>query len=292
MQTMVRRWRELVTRDEPLLLPGAYDAFSARLIQRAGFSAYVLGGFSIAASRYGLPDFGLIGLAEMSAAVQDCMRACKLPVLVDGDTGYGDVMNVVHTVETYEGLGVSALLLEDQVEPKRCGHLEGKAVVSAAEMEAKIAAAAAARKDKEFFIIARTDARAVHGLDDSLHRAERYLRAGADGLFIEAPESVEELQRIGQEFDVPQMCNMLVGGMTPIISNRELFEMGFSMIVHGTTVLMAVASQATATLEAIRLDRLDTATGFMTMKQYQEVLDVERWSNIQRGAAAAQLRRE
>jgi 2-methylisocitrate lyase-like PEP mutase family enzyme len=278
---MANCWRDLLSRGEPLLLPGAYDALSARLIERAGFHAYVLGGFSIAASRYGLPDLGLIGLAEMSAAVRDCIRACALPVLVDGDTGYGNVMNVVHTVETYESMGASALLLEDQVSPKRCGHLKGKAVIGAVEMEAKISAAVAARNSKEFFIIARTDARAVHSLDDALKRGERYLKAGADGLFIEAPESLDELERIAREFDVPQVCNMLVGGMTPVLSNADLFHMGFSMIVHGTTLLMSVAAQATIVLEAIRHDRIDSTRGFMTMKQYEELLNVERWSKIQ-----------
>lgn len=287
---MAKCWRDLLSSDEPLLLPGAYDAFSARLIERAGFSAYVLGGFSIAASRYGLPDLGLIGLAEMSAAVQDCIRACALPVLVDGDTGYGDVINVVHTVETYESMGASALLLEDQVAPKKCGHLNGKAVICAADMEAKIAAAVAARNNREFFIIARTDARAVHGLDDALRRGERYLKAGADGLFIEAPESLDELERIAREFDVPQVCNMLVGGITPVLSNADLYNMGYSMIVHGTTLLMGVAAQATIMLEAIRLDRLDSTKGFMTMKQYQDLLNVERWSNIQISAAKGSAR--
>jgi 2-methylisocitrate lyase-like PEP mutase family enzyme len=283
--TEIRERSPLCRAFRPPLTPGAYDALSARLVERAGFSAYVLGGISIAASRYGLPDLGLIGLAEMSAAVQDCTRACGLSVLVDGDTGYGDVINVVHTVETYESMGVSALLLEDQLAPKRYGHLKGKDVIGAVEMEAKIAAAVAARNKKEFFIIARTDARAVHRLDDALKRAERYLRAGADGLFIEAPESLDELQRVAQEFDVPQVCNMLVGGITPVLSNADLFDMGFSMIVHGTTLLMGVAAQATSILEAIRLDRLDSTKGFMTTKQYQEVLNVERWTNTQMGAA-------
>src|SRR5262245_44174509 len=154
-------WKELLARGEPLLLPCAYDALSARLIERAGFSAYSIGGYQLVGSRFALPDIGLVGFGEMSAGIRDIMSATRLPVLVDTDTGYGDVKNVTHTIQGYEAMGVSSIFMEDQVAPKRCGHMAGKAVIPAEEMAAKLRAAAGARRSKDFFIVARTDARAV-----------------------------------------------------------------------------------------------------------------------------------
>src|SRR5262245_39156437 len=217
-------WRELLAREKPLVLPGAHDALSARLIEQAGFAAYVIGGFPVVGARYGVPDIGLCGLGEISAGIRDIMNATDLPVLIDADDGYGDVKNVTRTIQTYERMGASAIFIEDQVAPKRCGHMAGKDVVPAEAMERKIRAAAAARENPDTFLIARTDARAVHGLDEALRRAERYVRAGADGIFVEAPLDVEELARIGREVEVPQFCNMLDGGLTPLLTNRELHE--------------------------------------------------------------------
>ena len=184
-----------------LVVPGAHDALSARLIQQIGFETYFIGGFPAVGARYGVPDIGLKGLGEISAAVRDIMSACDLPVFVDGDDGYGDVKNVVHTVQTYERMGVSAILIEDQQWPKRCGHMVGKKVVPIELAEAKIKAACSERINPETWILARTDARAVYDLDEAMRRAERFVRAGADGIFIEAPRSIEELKRIGSAFD-------------------------------------------------------------------------------------------
>ena len=279
-------WRALLAREKPLVLPGAFDALSARLIQQAGFAAYCIGGFPLVASRYGLPDIGLVALGEMAAGMRDIMAASDLPVLIDGDHGYGDVKNVTHTVRTYERMGAAALFLEDQVAPKRCGHMAGKDVVPTEAMEQKIRAAVAARESKDLFLIARTDARAVHGLDEALRRAERYVRAGADGIFVEAPRSAAELARIAKAVDVPQFCNMLIGGETPILSNRELHEMGFAMVVHGTTLTMAVLHTMTNVLSAIKADRLDPAAGFATFAQYKDALGFGEWAAIEDAARA------
>ena len=173
-----------------LVVPGAHDALSARLIQKIGFETYFIGGFPAVGSRYGVPDIGLKGFGEISAAVRDIMAACDLPVFVDGDDGYGDVKNVVHTVQSYERMGVSAILIEDQQWPKRCGHMDGKKVVPVELAEAKIRAACSERLSAETWILARTDARQVYDLDEAMRRSERYIRAGADGIFIEAPRSV------------------------------------------------------------------------------------------------------
>ncbi|HUF79681.1 MAG TPA: isocitrate lyase/PEP mutase family protein, partial [Burkholderiales bacterium] len=187
--------RQLAKSEKPLVLPGAHDALSALLIKQAGFKGFFIGGFQTAGARYGLPDIDLAQLGEFSAAFRDMIGACDLPVLVDADNGYGDVKNCVHLLHTYERMGVSALFIEDQVSPKRCGHMAGKRVVPAAEMEAKLRAMAAERLDPETFIVARTDARALHGMDEALRRAERYVRAGADGVFIESMLNEGEIAR-------------------------------------------------------------------------------------------------
>jgi 2-methylisocitrate lyase-like PEP mutase family enzyme len=210
-----------------LVVPGVHDALSARLVEKIGFEAYFIGGFPAVGARYGVPDIGLKGFGEISACVRDIVAACDLPVLVDGDDGYGDVKNVVHMVQSYERMGVSAIMIEDQQWPKRCGHMVGKKVVSVDLAEAKIRAACAERLDPETWILARTDARAVYDLDEAMRRAERYIAAGADGIFVEAPRSVEELAIIGKAFDVPQICNPLIGGHTPILSMEQSAALGF-----------------------------------------------------------------
>ena len=175
-------------------------------------------------------------------------------------------------------MGAAAILLEDQVSPKRCGHAAGKDVISADEMVVKIRAATAARDSDKFFIIARTDARAVNGLDDALRRSEANLNAGADGVFIEAPQSVDELEKIARAFDVPQMCNMLVGGKTPILRNQDLYEMGFKMIVHGTTLIKRVAKALQQTLAELHDDRLDcTPEKFVLLDEFMSIVGIEEW---------------
>src|SRR5258708_34007018 len=178
------------------------------------------------------------------------MAACDLPVFVDGDDGYGEVKNVVHTVQSYEGMGVSAILIEDQQWQKRCGHMVGKKVVPTELAEAKIKAAASERINPETWILGRTDARAVYDLDEAMRRAERYIRAGADGIFIEAPRSIAELERIGKAFDVPQICNPLMGGHTPILALEELRQLGFNCAALGLDTSMHAAKA----MEAVLLD--------------------------------------
>lgn len=273
-------WRELMAQSKPLVLPGAHDAFSARLIADAGFPAYFIGGFPLIGARFGLPDIGLVGLGELQQSMSEIMAACPLPVLVDADDGYGDVKNVTRTTRAYERLGASAIFFEDQVAPKRCGHMAGKVLVPTEVMEAKLRAAADAREDKEFFIIARTDARDVEGLDEAFRRAERYLKAGADGLFIESPRTIEELQKIGGSFGVPHLANMLEGGVTPILSNAELGEMGFSMVIHGINLLMRSARVMKETLVALRDDQLKPDVNAVSFEEYKRLVGFGDWSDI------------
>jgi 2-methylisocitrate lyase-like PEP mutase family enzyme len=274
-------WHELLKRDKPLLLPLAHDALAARLIERAGFSAYAIGGFPLVGSRHALPDIGLVGLGEMSAGIRDCMAASALPVLVDGDDGYGDVKNVTRTIRTYEQLGAAAILLEDQVAPKRCGHMAGKSVVPADFMATKLRAAAAAR-EAALFLIARTDARAVHGLDDALRRADLYLKSGADGVFIEAPESPEELARVGSEFrHVPQMANMLEGGRTPLIAPDELFRMGFSIVAYPTTLIFRVTRTIEKALAELKAGQLPPTGERVDFETFKDVVGFAPWAEVE-----------
>lgn len=277
----MKSFRELITREGPLILPGAHDALSARLIKQAGFEAYFIGGFPVVGARYGVPDIGLKGLGEIGSAVRDIVAACDLPVFVDADDGYGDVKNVVHTVHTYERMGVAALQIEDQRWPKRCGHMAGKVVVPAGEMEAKIRAATRERLRSETFIWARTDARGPLGLDEALRRADRYLRAGADGLFIEAPRTVEELEIIGRAFDVPQQANPLAGGLTQILKPEELHQLGFKVIVYGIDLLMYITKTMRLALEDIRSGRFALQGTGATFPEYLSAVGYDDWADIE-----------
>lgn len=277
----MNRFRELVATERPLVLPGAHDALSALLIKEAGFKAFFIGGFPVAGVRYGWPDIGLAGLRDFADAYRDILAVTDLPVLVDADNGYGDVKNVVHTVHTLERLGAQALFFEDQVSPKRCGHIAGKALVSTEEMCGKIRAAAGERMNPETFLIARTDAREVHDLDEALRRGEQYLRAGADGLFIEAPVSVEEMERIGRAFDVPLLANMLEGGRTPILRPAQLEELGFRIVIYGISLLMRITRTMRETLADIASGELRLAGSGVGFEDYKKIVGMPAWSRIE-----------
>ncbi len=272
---------ELLAREKPLVLPGAYDALSARLIEQAGFPALVVGGFSVVGARHGLPDIGLRALGEISAGVRDILGATRLPALIDADTGYGDAKNVVHTVRAYERLGAAALIIEDQVAPKRCGHMAGKEVVPIEVMEARIRAAAGGRENSDTFLVARTDARAPLGLDAAIERGQRCLEAGADGVFVEAPESIEELERVGKAFaDVPNLANILAGGVTPALRPAELADMGFDIVLYGIDLILGAARAVRETLETIKADptALDGGLGF---EAFKEVVGLADWAALE-----------
>jgi 2-methylisocitrate lyase-like PEP mutase family enzyme len=282
-------WKKLLARGEPLLLPCAYDALSARLIERASFVAYAVGGYALVGARHALPDIGLVGFGEMSAGIRDIMAASSLPVLVDCNDGYGNVKNVARTIAGYEAMGVSAIFMEDQRAPKRCGHMAGKDVIEADVMAAKVRAAADARHSAEFFIIARTDARAVHGLDEALRRAEIYLKAGADGLFIEAPQSAEELARIGRAFaGVPQLANMVEGGgRTPVLPPHELYRLGFAMVAYPTTLIFRVARALEAALADLKAARPAGKNDGVDFETFKDIVSLGRWAEVEQRNVAS-----
>ena len=274
-------FRQLVQSERPLVLPGAHDALTATLIRQAGFKAYFIGGFPVAGVRYGLPDIGLLGAREFLEAYRDIMQANPTPVLVDADNGYGDVKNVVHTVHQLERIGAQALFFEDQVSPKRCGHIAGKALVSTQEMAAKIKAAASERLNPETFIIARTDAREVYGMDEALRRGEAYVKAGADALFIEAPTSVEEMALIGRTFEVPQLANMLEGGRTPILKPPELEQLGFRIVIYGISILMRYVKTIQETLADLKSGELKLSGTGVSFNEYKQLIGLDEWTRIE-----------
>jgi 2-methylisocitrate lyase-like PEP mutase family enzyme len=222
---------------QALALPGAFDSLSARIIEAAGFSSIYITGAGLSNSLLGVPDIGLVSVTELRDHVARVAEAVDIPLVVDADTGFGNAVNTYRTVRILERAGASAIQIEDQVFPKKCGHFAGKAVISADEMVQKIHAAVDARRNEETAIIARTDARAVSTLEEALERAARYQDAGADVLFVEAPESEQELRTIASLFDVPLVANMVEGGKTPLFSVSELSQMGFSAVLFANAAL-------------------------------------------------------
>lgn len=235
--------RRMLADDGLIMAPGAYDAWSARLIEKAGFGAVYMTGYGVSASVLGRPDIGLISMQEMAEMAKNINYAVDLPVIADADNGYGGALNVVRTVQEYEGCGIAAIQLEDQVMPKRCGHMEGKQLVPQEEMEAKVRAAVYARKDPDTVIIARTDARAVNGFDDAVRRCIAYVEAGADVIFLEAPQSIDEVKQAAQVIKAPLLANMVEHGKTPLLTKAELEQIGYKIAIYPTTALYAATKQ-------------------------------------------------
>jgi 2,3-dimethylmalate lyase len=235
------RFRLLIEAPEIVVLPGVHDALTLRLAEQAGFQAVTCGGYSATASLLGAPDVQQLTMTEMADMYARLCDATELPLFADGDTGYGNTTNVARTVRAYERAGVAGLFIEDQESPKRCGNMEGKRVILAADMVAKLKAALDARVDADLIICARTDARAVHGLDDAIARCQLYREAGADLLFVDAPVSVEELRRVCSEIDGPCFANLVEGGKTPILSARQLEAMGFAAVTWPVSASYAIA---------------------------------------------------
>jgi 2-methylisocitrate lyase-like PEP mutase family enzyme len=246
--------RALLSGPEIVVAPGIYDALTASLAEAAGFSALYLSGAAVAYTRLGGPDLGLITMSETAEAIRLIRERVNAPLIVDGDTGYGNALNVERTVRAFERAGANAIQLEDQSFPKRCGHLADKSLVSRAEMAGKIRAAAATRESREFLIIARTDAVAVEGLDAALQRADAYLEAGADLLFVEAPRDEAMLSTITARLGnrAPLMANMVEGGLTPMLDARELQALGFRLVIFPGGIVRAIAKTAEAYYASLR----------------------------------------
>lgn len=243
--------RERLRQPETLVAPGIFDMISAKVAQDVGFDALYMTGYGVVASKVGLPDAGLATYSDMVERVGTIAGGVNAPVICDGDTGYGGLLNVQHTVRGYERAGAAAIQIEDQEFPKKCGHTPGRRVIAAEDMAAKIRVARETRDSQDFLIIARTDARTGYGLDEALRRAELYAKAGADLLFVESPESVEEMQKITSSFDLPLVANMVEGGSTPILSARELGELGFSLAIFPALGFLSAAATLRSAYRAL-----------------------------------------
>jgi carboxyvinyl-carboxyphosphonate phosphorylmutase len=219
--------RKLIEKKGIIVSPGIYDCLSAKMAESAGFKMVGITGAGLAASLLGFPDVGITSMAEVLSQTRNIVKSVDIPVFADCDTGFGNALNVFRTIREFEDAGVAGLFIEDQTYPKKCGHFEGKQLIPTEEMVKKIEAALDARRDPDLVIMARTDARAVYGLDAAVERARAYVEAGVDMIFIEAPQSVEELRKVAKAVDVPSMANMVEGGKTPLVSIQELDEMGF-----------------------------------------------------------------
>ena len=279
-----RPLRDLLVKGRPLLAPGSHDALSARLVERAGFEAVYMGGFATTASLLGRPDIGLLGESEMIDHARRIVQAVDLPVIADADTGYGNPLNVIRTVREYEQAGVAAIHLEDQVSPKRCGHMAGKAVVAVEDMLSKLRAAVAARTDPDFVLIARTDALAIEGVDAAIDRARRYADAGADVLWVEAPTTEAEIEKIAIELDGHTvLLNWLEGGRTPPIDIDRIRELGFALVLFPIGSVLAMVAGLREHLEYVRahgtpagrLEKLPTFDQFTDVVGLGEIMELE-----------------
>lgn len=277
-----KRIRELLAQPGIIRSLGAHDVFSALIVQEAGFETVFIGGFGASASLLGLPDLNFLTMTEMADAVGRMAARVTIPVIADGDTGHGDLLNVQRTVECFEAAGAAGILLEDQVMPKRCGHFANKQVIPTAEMALKIKAAVRAKTNPDFLIFARTDARQMNGLEDAIDRVNRCCAAGADIAFIEAPQSLAELEQIPQRVKYPLFVNMLSGGATPILPVNELEQLGYKIVVCPIESLMVCARAMRDLCQAWkttgRVDKL--ATQAMSFDEVKRLLGVEEFLRL------------
>ncbi len=235
----MKNLKNMLKSKKPLVIPGVYDALGAKIAQKVGFDAMFQTGYGTSATLFGMPDYGFIGAAETVDNARRICRAVTVPVIVDSDTGYGNALSVWKLVKELESAGASGIFLEDQKWPKRCGHMQGKEIISQEEYTEKLSAAIDARENKDFIIVARTDARATEGLDEAIERGKQNKKTGADAVFVEAPRSIEEMKKIGKEINAPLVANMIEGGATPLSSAEILSKMGFNIILYPLSVLYA-----------------------------------------------------
>src|SRR4051812_47548376 len=278
------RLRELLAASAPLVAPGAYDALSARLVAQAGFDAVYMTGFGTTASLIGRPDVGLLTGSEMVDNARRIVAAVDVPVIADADTGYGNAINVLRTVQLYEQAGVAGVQLEDQVLPKKCGHMSGKVLIGAEEMVGKIRAAVEARRDPDLVIIARTDAVAVEGLDEAIGRAKAFADAGADLLFVEAPTSEEDIARVAAELrDVaPLVFNWAEGGKTPPLSLARMTELGFALVIYPIGTLLAATAGIRALLAALKRDGVPSLDGLPAFAEFTDLIGLPEVQELER----------
>jgi len=274
-----RNLRMYLKKKQLIVAPGAFDALTAKIVERTGFPAVYLTGYGASANLLGAPDIGILTLTEMVRHAKYMVESVNIPVIADADTGYGDSINITRTVEEYEKAGVSAIQLEDQVLSKRCGHMEGKEVVSCEEMVQRIKVAVKARKDKDLVIIARTDARAVYTLEEAIRRGNAYAKAGADVIFIEAMRSMEEIKKVTKSIKTPLLINLIEKGKTPLINIEQVRKFGFGIVIYPLSSLYASAKAVSDLMEELKTK--GTTEGMMkkmiTFKKFNELVGLSRY---------------
>jgi 2-methylisocitrate lyase-like PEP mutase family enzyme len=276
--------KQLFQRDRLLVAPGCFDGLSARLIEEAGFEAAYLSGGAVARSM-GIPDIGLVTMSEVIERAAQVVAAVKIPIIADADTGYGNALNLVRSVKAFERTGVAAIHIEDQITPKRCGHLDGKEVISLAEMEKKLQAALASRTDPEFLIIARTDARGVHSFDDAIRRGKAFAELGVDAVFVEAPQSEAELEEIPRALpNVPLLVNVFKGGKTPMLPVERLQQMGYRIAIYPSETQRAAIHAMRQALALLKregtTEKMDDA--LTTFKERDKVVGLDEWQQLEK----------
>ncbi len=273
------RFRELIARRQITMIPSVGDAFSARLIAHEGYEALMSSGNASSAMKLGMPDVGIMTLAENAQNAGLMAQASGLPVFADADTGYGNALNVRRTIMEFERAGVAAIMIEDQVSPKRCGMLEGKRVVSPEEMEGKVKAAVDARNDDDFVICARTDARAVEGLASAIKRGQLYQRAGADVIFVEGPKTIEEAEAIAREIDIPLLYNITPTGSVPPLDVATLERIGFRLLSCSVYMMLAALPSMQNFLRVLKTtgDVAKAGAGAAKMSEYLDILRLDDW---------------
>lgn len=283
MSDHIERLRQMLAEEKGVLLPGAPNALAARIIADLGFKAVYLTGAGLTNMFLGIPDLGFMDLSQVTEHTMAMRNVVDLPIVVDADTGFGNAVNVAHTVRMLESAGASAIQLEDQKTPKRCGHFSGKEIVSTEEMVNKIKSAVDARR-QNMLVIARTDARAVEGLEQALERADRYVEAGADVMFVEAPETIDEVREIGRRVNVPQLLNIVVGGRTPAVTPAQASEMGFNLLLYANTALQgAIHGMQTALRTLIETGSMDEQSGLVaTFAERQRLVQKPFYDELER----------
>ena len=281
--TSTKQFRALAAQRKATTVPGAANAMFARVIEDLGFQAVYATGAGIANMHLGAPDIGLTTLTELESAVASMADAVSIPIIVDADTGFGNALNMSRTVRRLERAGAAAIQIEDQVFPKKCGHFSGKEVVPPAEMVQKIRAAVDARQDGDMQIIARTDSRAIEGLDHALERAHAFIEAGADMTFVEAPTGVEELERIARDLPVPQVANIVFGGRTPDPGREKLAEMGFSIVLYANAALQAALRASYEVLGALKAEGslASVADRLASFEERQRAVAKHEWDALE-----------
>ena len=284
MSELRKTFRGLMDKPGMIVVPGASSPLEVRLAEQAGFAAAYMSGYAAACVRWGVPDIGLVGYAELEETVRAIRMVTNIPLIVDCDTGFGNSLNVQHTVRVMERAGANCIQLEDQSMPKKCGHFAGKEVIGSEEAASKIKAAVDARKSEDFLILARTDARAMQGFNAAVDRAQMFIEAGADITFVEAPESIEEIRKIPELLKVPQLINIVIGGKTPTMELKELADLKFGVVLYANAALQgAIAGMQNALRDLKQKGRMDEGGGLVaSFKERQRLVQKPEFDALEK----------